>query len=165
MSWQIDSSFRRFTITIVADMGLQIEVFMRVTGKVIRFDDIRGYGFISPDVGDEDVFLHANDLEINKALVRPGLKVSFEVEEGPRGKFATTVRLPTSVPEAQPASGNDASTPSDGDYYDVLSVDDFKRTVTEMLLHISHPITGDQILEVRTGLEKLAHKYGWIESL
>ncbi len=138
---------------------------MRVTGTVIRFDDIRGYGFISPDVGGEDVFLHANDLEINKARVRPGLKVSFEVEEGARGKFAKAVRLPTSAPEAQPASRNDASTPSDGDYFDVLSVDDFKRIVTEMLLHISHPITGDQILEVRTGLETLAHKYGWIESL
>ena len=78
--------------------GLQTEVFMRVTGTVIRFDDMRGYGFISPDAGGEDVFLHANDLEINKARVRPGLKVSFEVEEGARGKFATAVRLPTPAP-------------------------------------------------------------------
>jgi CspA family cold shock protein len=139
---------------------------MRVTGTVIRFDDVRGYGFISPDVGGDDIFLHANDLiEINKARVRPGLKVSFEVEEGARGKFATAVQIPTSPSEPQPASRNDASTPSDGDYFDVLSVDDFKRIVTEVLLHISHPITGDQILEVRTGLETLAHKYGWIESL
>jgi len=138
---------------------------MRATGTVIRFDDIRGYGFISPDTGGEDVFLHANDLEITKARVRPGLKVSFEVEEGARGKFATAVRLPTTVPEAQPASRNDASTASDVDYFDVLSVDDFKRIVTEMLLHINPPIAGDQILQVRTGLETLAHKYGWIESL
>lgn len=137
---------------------------MRVTGKVVRFDDIRGYGFISPDAGGEDVFLHANDLEINKARVRPGLKVTFEVEEGARGKFATAVRLPATAPEAQPASHNDASNPLDGDYFDVLSVDDFKRIVTEVLLHISHPITGDQILEVRTGLETLAQKYGWIET-
>ncbi|WP_082966725.1 cold-shock protein [Mycobacterium sp. 852002-51163_SCH5372311] len=137
---------------------------MRVAGTVIRFDDVRGYGFISPDAGGEDVFLHANDLEINKARVRPGLKVSFEVEEGARGKFATAVRLHTPATEAKPAS-DDASNPSDGDYFDVLSVDDFKRIVTEMLLHIDHPLNGDQILEVRTGLETLAHKYGWIESL
>lgn len=154
----------RFTITIVTDTVRQTEVFMRVTGTVIRFDDMRGYGFISPDAGGEDVFLHANDLEINKARVRPGLKVSFEVEEGARGKFATGVQLPTAAPEAQPAS-NDALTSSNGEYFDVLSVDDFKRIVTEMLLHINHPLNGDQILEVRTGLETLAHKYGWIESL
>jgi cold shock protein len=137
---------------------------MRVTGKVIRFDDIRGYGFISPDDGGDDVFLHANDLEINKALVQPGLKVSFEVEEGARGKFATAVRLPTNAPADQPANRDDASIPSDGDYFDVLSVGEFKRIVTEMLLHINHSINGEQILEVRTGLETLAQKYGWIES-
>lgn len=137
---------------------------MRVTGQVVRFDDIRGYGFISPDVGGDDVFLHANDLQIDKSRVRPGLRVTFEVEEGARGKFATAVRLPTTMPEAQPASHNDLSTSSDGEYFDVLSVDDFKHIVTEMLLHISHPITGDQILEVRTGLETLAQRYGWMES-
>lgn len=136
---------------------------MRVTGKVVRFDEVRGYGFISPDIGGEDVFLHANDLEINKARVRPGVKVTFEIEEGARGKFATAVRLPVASPDAAPASHNDAST-ADGEYFDVLSVDDFKRIVTEMLLHISHPINGEQILEVRTGMETLAQKYGWIES-
>lgn len=138
---------------------------MRITGQVVRFDDIRGYGFISPDVGGDDVFLHANDLQINKARVRPGLKVSFEVEEGARGKFATAVRLPTTAPEAQLPTDSDASAPSDGDYFDVLSADDFKRIVTEMLLHINHPLTGAQILEVRTGLETLAQKYGWIDSM
>lgn len=138
---------------------------MRVTGQIVRFDDIRGYGFISPDVGGDDVFLHANDLQINKARVRPGLKVSFEVEEGARGKFATAVRLPSTAPEAQLPTDSEASAPSDGDYFDVLSADDFKRIVTEMLLHINHPLTGDQILEVRAGLETLAQKYGWTDSL
>lgn len=137
---------------------------MRVTGTVIRFDEIRGYGFISPDAGGDDVFLHANDLEIKKDLVRPGCKVSFEIDEGARGKFATAVRLATGAREAQPTSHDDASSPSDGEYFDVLSVDEFKRIVTETLLHINHPLTGDQILEVRTGLQSLAHKYGWIEA-
>ena len=33
-----------------------------LTGKVVHFDDMRGYGFIAPDKGGEDVFVHANVL-------------------------------------------------------------------------------------------------------
>ena len=33
-----------------------------MTGKMLRFDEVRGYGFIVPDDGNEDVFVHANDL-------------------------------------------------------------------------------------------------------
>ena len=39
---------------------------MMLTGKVIRFDDVRGYGFIAPDGGGEDVFVHANVLGDDK---------------------------------------------------------------------------------------------------
>jgi len=32
------------------------------TGRIIRFDEIKGYGFISPSDGGEDIFVHANEL-------------------------------------------------------------------------------------------------------
>lgn len=140
---------------------------MRVTGKVVRFDDVRGYGFISPDIGGDDVFLHANDLEMEKPLAKPGVKVSFGIEEGARGKFATAVRLADSAASTSSAGASHIEgTFAGGDadeYYDVLSVEQFRHLVTEMLLHLAPPVTGPQIVVLRDNLEKLARKQGWIE--
>lgn len=136
---------------------------MRVTGKVVRFDDIRGYGFIAPDIGGDDVFLHANDLEMEKSLARPGARVSFEIEDGPRGKFATAVRLGQATPAHADDRSNDSLLAAD-EYYDVLSVVELKHSVTEILLDIAPAITGEQIKQIRTKFETLARKHGWVES-
>ncbi|MBT0768103.1 cold shock domain-containing protein [Kineosporia sp. J2-2] len=63
------------------------------TGKILRFDEIRGYGFIAPDAGGEDVFLHANALLAEKHQYHPGVPVEFDVIEGERGLKATAVRV------------------------------------------------------------------------
>ncbi|MDT5222151.1 MAG: hypothetical protein QOF15_4256 [Mycobacterium sp.] len=138
---------------------------MRATGKVVRFDEARGYGFIAPDDSGEDVFLHANDLEMEKRQAKPGARVSFEVEEGNRGKFATEVRLSTDPgpPDHRDSDGADALSPAD-DYFDVLTVEEFRHVVTEKLLHITPPLTAPQILSVRSGFEELARKQGLIDS-
>lgn len=54
---------------------------MALTGKVLRFDDTRGYGFIVPDGGGEDVFVHANELLDEKVSYGAGTPVEFEVTE------------------------------------------------------------------------------------
>jgi cold shock CspA family protein len=136
---------------------------VRVTGKIVRFDEIRGYGFIAPDSGGDDVFLHANDLEIDKSAARPGTKVSFETEDGPRGQFATTVRLSGHAPAQTEARVEDAELASD-EYYDVLPRDEFQHTITEILLDVTPPLTGEQIKQVRMVFETLARKHGWIET-
>jgi CspA family cold shock protein len=64
-----------------------------LTGKVIRFDEVRGYGFIAPDGGGEDVFVHANVLGDDKYVFGPGLRVEFEVTDGDRGPKAYAVHL------------------------------------------------------------------------
>jgi cold shock CspA family protein len=64
-----------------------------LTGKVIRFDEVRGYGFIAPDGGGEDVFVHANVLGDDKYVFGPGLRVEFEVTDGDRGPKAYAVQL------------------------------------------------------------------------
>ena len=136
---------------------------MRVTGKIVRFDDIRGYGFIAPDSGGDDVFLHANDLEIEKSAAQPGTKVSFETEDGPRGQFATTVRLSAHAPAQTEAQIKDAELASD-EYLDVLSREEFQHTITEILLDVTTTLTGEQIKQVRMVFETLARKHGWIET-
>ena len=73
---------------------------MMLTGKVIRFDDVRGYGFIAPDGGGEDVFVHANVLGDDKYVFGPGLRVEFEASDGDRGPKAYAVHL---LPDRDPA--------------------------------------------------------------
>lgn len=64
-----------------------------MTGTIIR-KRTEGYGFIKPDNGDKDVFFHASALaEAAFDDVQEGQKVTFDVEEGPKGPAAANVRL------------------------------------------------------------------------
>jgi cold shock protein len=58
---------------------------MRLNGTVKFFSHARGFGFITPDDGDEDVFVHASALERASPL-NDGDKVSFEIEDDSRGR-------------------------------------------------------------------------------
>lgn len=64
-----------------------------LTGKVIQFDDVRGYGFIAPDKGGEDVFVHVNVLGDDRYVFGPGLPVEFEATDSDRGPKAVSVRI------------------------------------------------------------------------
>jgi cold shock protein len=59
-------------------------------GTVKFFNRAKGFGFITPDDGSKDVFVHQNGLtdEINE-----GDKVSYDVEESPKGLNATNVKV------------------------------------------------------------------------
>jgi cold shock protein len=59
-------------------------------GTVKFYNDQKGYGFIQPDDGSKDVFVHATALErAGVAALREGQKVSFDTQTDPRsGKIA-----------------------------------------------------------------------------
>jgi CspA family cold shock protein len=57
------------------------------TGKVKWFNDDKGYGFIEPDAGGKDVFVHISALKnANLDTLTEGQKVSFAEETGRNGK-------------------------------------------------------------------------------
>ena len=62
-------------------------------GTVKWFSDQKGYGFITPDEGGKDLFVHQSAVDANgfRSLAE-GAKVSFDVEQGPKGPSAANVR-------------------------------------------------------------------------
>jgi CspA family cold shock protein len=61
------------------------------TGTVKFFNVDKGFGFITPDAGGKDVFVHANDLR--GTVLRDGNKVEFEVVQGKKGPQASNVKV------------------------------------------------------------------------
>jgi CspA family cold shock protein len=60
-------------------------------GTVKFFNTAKGFGFITPENGGKDVFVHAND--IGGALLQEGSKVEFDVVEGKKGPQASGVKV------------------------------------------------------------------------
>ena len=63
------------------------------TGTVKWFNGEKGYGFITPDDGGKDVFVHHSKIEMEGfRSLSEGQKVEFEVGQGLKGPEATNVR-------------------------------------------------------------------------
>jgi len=64
-----------------------------INGTVKWFDAAKGFGFISPEDGSKDVFVHHSAINSGGgyASLTEGQRVSFRVEQGPKGPSATNV--------------------------------------------------------------------------
>lgn len=62
------------------------------TGTVKWFNSSKGYGFITPDEGGDDLFIHYSEIKSEGyATLDEGQKVEFEVGQGKKGPCATNV--------------------------------------------------------------------------
>ncbi|MEW1852164.1 cold-shock protein [Streptomyces albidoflavus] len=159
---------------------------MLKTGKILRFDEVRGYGFIVPNEGGEDVFMHANDLVDEKYLYQSGREVEFFEEMGEKGPKASQIRLVyrSSPRRSTPAVGFSSGGPDaprinnpgvdepeteldeydDQDEADTLTVAELRTELTDLLLDTDDTLTADQIKRIRTRVTELARVHGWVAS-
>lgn len=73
--------------------GKSFLIFNMATGTVKWFNDSKGFGFITPDGGGEDLFVHFSEVNMDGfKKLSEGQKVSFEVTRGPKGIQASNVK-------------------------------------------------------------------------
>jgi len=132
-----------------------------IKGEVISFDRVKGYGFVAPEAGGEDVFIHVNDLYSDKNLLSAGCIVEFRLEEGDRGPKASEV---TVVQPAAAGTPVEAVEPAGGEgLRDALAAGDFEHEVTEALLRVEPELTSRQILDIRKRVLRIVQHRGWTD--
>ena len=63
------------------------------TGTVKWFNDSKGFGFITPDGGGEDLFAHFSEINMQGfKTLKEGQKMSFEIVDGKKGKQAAKIQ-------------------------------------------------------------------------
>ncbi|MFE5292071.1 cold-shock protein [Isoptericola sp. NPDC056618] len=76
-------------------------------GTVSWFDDTKGFGFIAPDAGGADLFVHVNALGPGLSSLPEGARVTYDVVDGDKGPNARDVRLVRGSGGAHGATGRD----------------------------------------------------------
>lgn len=63
------------------------------TGTVKWFNETKGYGFITPDQGGDDIFAHFSAVQAQGfKTLKEKQRVSFDITTGPKGKQASNIR-------------------------------------------------------------------------
>ena len=156
-------------------------VVVSVSGKIVHFDPNKGFGFLAPDAGGSDVFLHINDIDIDEHSLKPGAAVEFDIEETDRGSKAINLVVTGAAPAGsaperprRSEGGRDGGRPdrkhdSRDDrrkprHNDAVTLDagTFSEEITELLLDASGTLTAAQILAIRQRVTDFAIARGWV---
>ncbi|MEU4596405.1 cold shock domain-containing protein [Nocardia sp. NPDC023988] len=124
-------------------------------GKLVSFDGSRGFGFIRPEDGGPDVFVHVNDIGLDEDELRQGRLFEFEVTEGDRGPKAVNLTAAGhSAPSARSRKGGGER----------LGSEEMRRQITELLLEASPALTAAEIITIRDRFTTFADEHGWLDS-
>jgi cold shock protein len=136
------------------------------TGRILQFDEARGYGFVAADDGGEDVFLHTSVIQGDFGALKPGTRVEFHIMAGDRGRKAYGARiLDQQLPSPEvPAPEPELAPAQEEAMCDVLSSSEFTSEITELLLNSGPGLTAGQIVMIRGGMLDFAIKRGWVDS-
>ena len=78
------------------------------TGTVKFFNENKGYGFIAPDDGGNDAFVHISALERSgMRTLRQDQRVSYDLQEDRRGKMAAVNLKAEDASQSEPQAAND----------------------------------------------------------
>lgn len=95
------------------------------TGKVKWFNNAKGYGFILPDEGGEDLFAHYSSIQMDGyKTLKAGQAVAFNVIEGPKGNHAVDIDYVDAGTDSAGALDTDAHTSTSSTATAEQSVDD-----------------------------------------
>ena len=84
------------------------------TGKVKWFNNAKGYGFILPESGEGDLFVHYSSIDMDGyKTLKAGQDVEFDVQEGPKGFHAVNIRSPEGAGALGVSEGFDSAEASD----------------------------------------------------
>lgn len=73
------------------------------TGTVKWFNDAKGFGFIEPEAGGEDIFAHFSAIRMDGfRTLKQGSRVTFEIVQGPKGQLAQDIAPIDSPDDAEP---------------------------------------------------------------
>jgi CspA family cold shock protein len=146
-----------------------------IEGRLVRFDEARGYGFITPRQGGGDVFMHANEFLSERDLLKIGVLVEYQVTHGDRGLRATAVRAleathtdlaHTSTPVRRAAVDEQTraalAESVDDELCDALVTDQYLREVTDVIIAAVPSMTGQQIIDLRERMCEFSRGHGWI---
>ncbi len=80
-------------------------------GTVKWFSNAKGYGFIAPEEGGDDIFAHFSSINMDGyRSLRQGQKVLYEVSQGPKGLLASGIELEAGAAEESSDNATDADT-------------------------------------------------------
>ncbi len=132
-------------------------------GTVVRFDRRRGYGFVAPDDGGEDVFVHQNNISMEGfRFLQVGERVTYELEVGEKGMKAVSVALvePRAArPPHEAGQDGDGAGPDGGfEHRDAMDDGEFRerRAAAPRVARAPKPQRGSD--DVASAVDKLRRK-------